>query len=89
MDKILDFLYTKKMWVGGAVAAVGQYVDLVRSVIADESVSFTEAETVVRAGIALVISLAVMFGVYKAKNAPAPTPTTTNGTITGVSREDF
>lgn len=73
MDKILDFLYTKKMWVGGAVAAVMQYADLIRSVIADQNVSLTEAETVIRAGAALVTTLAVMLGVYKARNLPLPT----------------
>lgn len=69
MEGILDFLYAKKAWVGSGVALVGQYVNLVRSVIADESVSFTEAETLINGGVALVISLGVLVGVFKSKNS--------------------
>jgi hypothetical membrane protein len=73
MDKILDFLYTKKMWVSGILTALFGYGDLIRTILADENVSFVEAETAVRALVTLVGTLAVMVGVYKAENAPAPT----------------
>lgn len=82
MDKILDFLYTKKMWVGGIVTALFGYGDLVRTILADQNVSFTEAETAVRAFVVLLGTLGVMLGVYKAENAPAPTPRPTNDPFT-------
>jgi hypothetical protein len=72
MSQILDFLYAKKAWVGAGVALVGQYINLVRSVIADDSISFTEAETLINGGMALVVSLGVLVGVFKARNAPVP-----------------
>lgn len=68
MEGVLDFLYAKKAWVGSGIALVGQYINLVRSVIADEAVTFTEAETLINGGVALVISLGVLVGVFKARN---------------------
>lgn len=73
MTSALNWFRAKKMWVGGAVAAVMQYLDLLRSILADENVSFDEAETAVRAGMALVTTILVMIGIYKPTNEEPPT----------------
>ena len=80
MESILNFLYAKKAWVGAIVALVMQFTDIVRQVIADEAITFAEAETVIRAFMALGTSLLVLLGVYKARNNNINVPPVPNHT---------
>jgi hypothetical protein len=84
MEKVFDFLYTKKMWVGGIVKIVSDVVLLIQVAAADESISFDEAKGIALAGWAALTTIGAMFGIYKARNAP-PITTPTNGS----TRKDF
>lgn len=77
MQGWLDFLYAKKAWVGAVVAAVGNVVVLVQTAVADEAITFDEAEGIVMAAVAVLTTLGVFVGVFKATNSHVPRPPVT------------
>lgn len=72
MSGFFDLLYAAKAWAAGVVVAVGQVVAAVQLAVADEAISFDEAQ-----GIWLLVTEAatVVFtavAVFRTRNARAP-----------------
>ena len=72
MQGFFDFAYAAKAWAGGLWFAIGQVVAAVQLAVADEAISFDEAQ-----GIWLLVTEAAtvavaMTAVFKRRNAPSP-----------------
>lgn len=73
IEDLLTFYRAKKAWVGGIVFVVTQVVAAVQLAIADEAITFDEAEGVYLLVTEVIGTLASMFGVWAARNQNVPT----------------
>lgn len=71
LQGILDWFYARKAFVGSLFVAGVSVYNLVLDVLADESVSLTEAETVWTAVGGLLATLGVHLSIFQARNANA------------------
>lgn len=69
---MLDWLYAKKMYVGTIVAAISDLVAFFYVITADEAITFDEGQAFVLAVMNVLGLVATAFGIYTARNAPAP-----------------
>jgi hypothetical protein len=74
MDGIFDRAYAAKAWAAALVAAVSNVATLVQVAAADEAISLTEAKGIWLSVTAAASVLAGGWAVFKARNAPAPSP---------------
>lgn len=72
MNGFLDLAYAAKAWVGMLVAAVTQVVAGVQLAVADEAISFDEAQGVWLLVTEAVGVLALGVSIFNKRNAPAP-----------------
>lgn len=69
----LDLAYAAKAWLGTLVAAIAEVVLLVQTAIADEAISFEEAEGIWMAVVAVVGVVVTFLTIFSTRNKPTPT----------------
>jgi len=72
MEGFFDFAYSAKAWIGGLVFAVGQVVAGVQLAVADEAISFDEAQGLWLLVTEVLTVLVAVRAIFKARNAAAP-----------------
>lgn len=72
MQGFLDLAYAAKAWIAGVVFAVTQLVAGVQVAVADEAISFDEAQGVYLLATEVLGAVLLVRQVFKTKNAKAP-----------------